>query len=514
MISLRHGGLLLWGLLAILSTTLMEAAQRQVIHLDYVRERALRLAQKDYRAPETDLPRDLRGLNYDQYRDIRFRPQEALWKKDGLPWALEMFHRGYLFPEKVVLHENTDTHVQDIPFVADWFTYGPLTGLPEDAWFPSHLGYSGIRLKYPINDPAIFDEVAVFQGASYFRMLGPGQLYGASARGVAINTLNNEEFPHFTEFWLQRPENESDHVRLFALLDGPSITGAFQFNLYIEDNRLRCEVRSTLYPRTEIERVGLAPFSSMFYFGESSSRPPSDFRPEVHDSDGLLVESTDGTFTWRPLSNEGRTRESAHSEGPIAGFGLLQRDRAFTSYEDLESSFERRPSVWVTPLDPWPAGRVRLIEILSAHEMMDNIVAFWELETVPPSGEPIHFNYQLSWQMDDPSSAPRVLSTRTGRSVNTPGETTLAVDFEAPPPELLPPEATPSYTLETPSSLEIIHESLARNPQTGGWRLALQVRPKAGATESAEATPLKAQLMHDGTPVSERWVYPWIPAQP
>lgn len=505
--------------LGVVGTTLVAtagAAERKVIDFAYVQETARRLAEDAYDPPASDLPSELRNFTYDQYRDIRFRPTEALWKRDGLIWALEFFHRGYLYRDKVKIYECTDTHVQEIRFVSDWFTYGPLTGLDEDQWFPSSLDYAGVRLKYPLNQPTVWDEVAVFQGASYFRMLGPAQKYGLSARGIAVDTLRNEEFPVFRAFWLKRPEagGEVDQVRLYALLDGPSVSGAYEFVITPEKERLRCDVHCTIYPRREIERLGLAPFSSMFYFGENSMRPPPDYRPEVHDSDGLLVRNRDGEFTWRPLVNEGATRDTRLPVEGVDGFGLLQRDRRFAAYEDLEANYERRPSVWVEPLDPWPEGHIRLIELLSEHEMADNIVAFWEPETPLPPHEGFDFSYLLSWQMNDPSPRPRVLATRTGRSVNELNQVSLVVDFEAPSPDELPEETAPTVHLESPDGTEVVHQSLQPNPSTGGWRLALQVRPKvsenddpSGAIDRTDS--FRAWLTHDDKILTEIWTYPW-----
>jgi glucans biosynthesis protein len=494
-------------------TALAFGAERRVIDFAYVQEQARRLAEDPFDPPDQDLPSELNNFNYDQYRDIRFRSEQALWKRDGLIWALELFHRGYLYRDKVKIFEFTDTHVQEIRFVSDWFTYGPLTGLEEDHWFPSHLDYAGVRLEYPLNQPTVWDEVAVFQGASYFRMLGPGQKYGLSARGIAVNTLKDEEFPIFRTFWLKRPdpEAENDRITLYALLDGPSVAGAYEFILTPEEERLRCEIRCTVYPRTEIEHLGLAAFSSMFYFGENSLQAPADYRPEVHDSDGLLIRDGEGGYHWRPLLNENGTHNTLLTTNGICAFGLLQRDRRFAAYEDLEADYEQRPSVWVEPLDGWPEGNIRLIEIQTEHEMADNIVAFWEPKDPPPAGEPFNFSYRIFWQLTDPSPRPRVVATRAGRSVNRLDEVSLVVDFEKPLVEELPEGTEPSVVLETPEGIELVHQSLVRNPSVDGWRLALQVRPRAGQEANDATVPgsFRAYLAHDGKPLTEIWTYPW-----
>lgn len=489
-----------------------EAAERRKIDFEFVVGEARSLAQSDYREPDTDLPEALASLNYDQYRDLRFKPSEALWRKDGLPWALEFFHRGYLYEERVEVYEFTDTHVQQIRFVADWFDYGPLTGIEPDAWFPSSLDYAGIRLKYPLNDPKIFDEIAVFQGASYFRMLGKNQLYGLSARGIAVNTLRGEEFPRFTKFWLKRPTLEDDSILMYALLDGESVTGAYQFRIR-PGEALKCEVKCTVFLRKEVQRLGFAPFSSMFYFGENTLRPPPDYRPEVHDSDGLLIATSDGGFRWRPLTNEHKTKDTAFPTGALQGFGLLQRDREFSHYQDLESSFERRPTAWVQPVGEWPAGKVRLIELLSRNEIMDNIVVFWEPERNPEVGQPFTLEYVIHWELEHETPLGKVVATRVGHSVNQPEQGTIVIDFTDIPEERLPPDVQPAAMVSVGEGGKLVHLDLTRNPHIDGWRLALQLAPESPGNPTKEGVPIEARLDVQNQPVTEIWTYPWIPPE-
>lgn len=499
-------------LLVLAAAVAIDAAERRKIDFEYVVSEARKLSENAYRAPDTNLPEALESLDYDGYRDLRFRPEQALWRRDGLPWALEMFHRGYLYKEPVEVYEFTDTHVQKIRFVADWFDYGPRTGIDQGAWFPSRLDYAGIRLKYPQNDPKIFDEIAVFQGASYFRMLGKDQLFGLSARGIAVNTLRGEDFPRFTKFWLKRPDLESEEILIYALLDGETVAGAYQFRI-LPGETLRTQVKCTVFLRKDVERLGFAPFSSMFYFGENTVQPPPDYRPEVHDSDGLLIARSDGNFHWRPLTNEFQTKDSVFPANDLQGFGLLQRDRSFTHYQDLESSFERRPTAWVQPVGNWPNGKVRLIELLSRNEIMDNIVAFWEPDEHPEIGEPYTLEYVIHWELEHPTPLGKVIATRAGRSVNYPDQGTIVIDFSEIPEDRLPADAQPAAMVSVGDGGKLLHLDLKRNPHTGGWRLALQLETESTDTANRRGVPIEARLDVQNQPITEIWTYLWIPPE-
>ena len=486
--------------------------ERRTITFDYVVEQARRLAESGYQAPDEGLPAALRDLSYDQYRGIRFKPEEALWRKDGLPWALELFHRGYLFKAPVQINEFNETHVQQLRFVANWYNYGPESGIEAGAWFPSHLDYAGVRLKYPLNDPRIFDEIASFIGASYFRMLGQKQIYGISARGLAINTLAQEEFPRFTRFWLQKPQLHDESLLIYALLDSASATGAYQFRI-TPGKDLRAEIKTTVFLRKEVEQLGFAPFSSMFFFGENTVQKPADYRPEVHDSDGLLLAHSGGAYLWRPLTNEHRTKSTAFPVVDLEGFGLMQRDRDFGSYEDLEAFYERRPSVWVEPIGEWPAGSVRLVELLSRNEIMDNIVAYWEPDPHPAVGEPFTLEYVLHWTLERSVPLGKVVATRAGRSVNEPNEATIVVDFARFPEDLLPEKGALLPVITVAKGATLVHHSLSRNPHIDGWRLALQLQSDSSEEAPKEGVLLEAHLEADNRTVTETWHYLWIPPE-
>ncbi|MEN9535894.1 MAG: hypothetical protein RIR37_1167, partial [Verrucomicrobiota bacterium] len=315
----------------------------------------------------------MNNLTYDQYRDIRFNPNQALWASDNLPFRAMFFHPGYLYREPVTLNEFTSSHQQRIRLAEAFFNYGPL--IQKHGELPADGGFAGFRLHTTLNNPEYFDELIVFQGASYWRALGRNQRWGISSRGIAVDTGIDggaEEFPNFREFWLRKPEPGETQARLYALLDGPSYTGAYAFKIH-PGNETIVEVRAVIFTRRAVQRLGIAPMSSMFWFGENSRRRFDDFRPEVHDTDGLAIRMGTGERIWRPICNDsGRLEFSFFSMDKCDGFGLLQRDRRFSAYEDDEAAYHLRPSLWIEPTSDWGPGRVMLMEIPTTNELADN----------------------------------------------------------------------------------------------------------------------------------------------
>src|SRR6266404_1291948 len=330
---------------------------------DSLRERARSLAAKEYHEEKNpELPDFLKKLNYDDYQAIHFRPDQALWQNELLQFKIHFFHRGNLFQDPVRIHAIEGAQVRDVNFSTNQFDYGT-NKFPKP--IPGDLHFAGLRVIYSRAGSVDQPEVAAFLGASYFRLVGVQQRYGASGRALAIDTAEarGEEFPRFTEFWVERPVAEADNLVLFALLDSPSCSGAFRFVLK-PGEITAADIEASLFLRKDSKKLGLAPLTSMFLFGKQKMKFFPDFRPEVHDSDGLLLQPTANEWLWRPLVNpEKEHRLSRFSASDLQGFGLLQRARDFRDYEDLESRYELRPSLWVKRLDKWPPGVLELVEI-------------------------------------------------------------------------------------------------------------------------------------------------------
>ena len=390
-------GLGLWPGVAHAALALGEGSPFSVAAL---RARARALAGESYTPPNETLPRALVELGYDRYRDIRFRPQMALWREEGLPFQAQFFHLGSYFTVPTHIHVVDGGTAREVLYTGDLFDYGA-NEFAEP--FPETLGFAGFRLHYPLNRPDHHDELAVFLGASYFRSLARGQQYGLSARGLAIDTAlpKGEEFPIFREFWLERPGPGAGQVVIHALLDSPSAAGAYSFTITPGDTTVM-DVSAMVYPRQRIERMGIAPLTSMYFFGENDRLGVDDFRPQVHDSDGLSMWTGGGEWIWRPLVNPQRLRVSAYSDVNPRGFGLLQRTRDFDEYQDLEAHYERRPSLWVEPIGGWGRGVVQLVEIPTLEEIHDNIVAFWVPEAPVEPGSEWPLAYRLHWCAEPP----------------------------------------------------------------------------------------------------------------
>ncbi|MGH6899354.1 MAG: glucan biosynthesis protein [Geminicoccaceae bacterium] len=473
-----------------------------------VRDQARALAAEPFGALEQALPEVLAGLDYDQHRDIRFNRDMALWHGQGLDAEAQFFHLGGRFRAPVHIYEVADSVAREVLYTASLFDFGDnelALDLPED------LGFAGFRLHAPLNRPDLLDEIAVFLGASYFRAVGRNQRYGISARGVAIDTglPKDEEFPAFRRFWLERPAPGADHLIVHALLDGPSLAGAFSFRIR-PGKTTTMEVEATLFPREPIELLGIAPLTSMFLFGPNDRRGVDDFRSSVHDSDGLQIWSGSGEWLWRPLVNPQELRLALFNDTDPKGFGLMQRTRDFAGYQDLEARYDLRPSLWVEPSEPWGSGHVRLIEIPSPQEIYDNIVAFWVPKEPVEAGSEWRFTYRLHWGVAPPTQADLgiVVATRIGMGGQTGEESDLrkvVIDFAGGQLEDTPADAAVEATV-TVGGGEVIGPIVRKNVVTGGWRAFFDLRP--GGDGPVE---LRCVLRLADETLTETWVYQWTP---
>ncbi len=460
--------------------------------VEMARARAAEAFQPTPEAPEAWLK-----LGFDAYRDIRYRADRAIWRGEDSRFEAQLLPPGYGFrrPVEIAVVENGSARV--IPFERDRFTFGPLTpDLPD----PGARGYSGFRLHTPINRPDYADEFVVFHGATYFRAVARGQVYGLSARGLAVDTIRpgREEFPDFQKFWLVRPEPGADHLRVHALLDSRSVAGAYSFDIMPGDET-RIEVEATLFPRRDIDEAGLAPLTSMFYFNGMNDRRFDDYRPAAHDSDGLLMETGRGDRLWRPLMNHPKFEVSAFADENPRGFGLMQRARRWEDYADLALDYHLRPSLWIRPKGEWGAGHVILVEIPVDREDVDNIVAYWRPKEPLRKGGEHRIAYSMEWANAAPDGRAlgHVVATRTGP--HREGGRLFVIDFDMTRLRAKDVEAD-----VWASSGEIFYPVVENNPYTGGVRLFFGLRP--GEANSVE---LGASLRQHGQPATETWLYRW-----
>ncbi|HXC40637.1 MAG TPA: glucan biosynthesis protein G [Burkholderiales bacterium] len=478
-----------------------------------VAAKAKALAASAFQAPSADLPKELRDLAYERYRTIRYRPEARQWR--GLPFELAFFHPGWHFDLPVKINEVAGG-VRELKFDPQAFDYA---GVKVDPAQLRKLGPAGFQILFPINSAKVKDEVLAVLGASYFRALGREQRYGASARGLALDVAaqTGEEFPRFVEFWLERPAAGARELIFYALLDSKSAAGAYRF-VFTPGVSTSMDVKAQLYFRdgvSKLAKVGLAPLTSMFFSGENQRQGGDDYRPEVHDSDGLSVHAGNDEWIWRPLVNPKRLLVTSFSTTDPRGFGLMQRDRSFGDYQDLEQRFELRPSVWVQPKGKWGAGRIELVQIPAPDETNDNVVAYWVRDKAPASGKPLDLEYRLLWEKERETRPPlaEVQQTRRGRGFPRGADNSigLAIDFDGGPKAEAKAEASaksegeklPTAQVWSDANGQILEQAVVPNAATGGWRLHLRLKQ----VDEAKPVELRATLRDGARPVSETWSY-------
>jgi periplasmic glucans biosynthesis protein len=469
--------------------------------LEGLQQMARDLATRDFE-PMSEIPREWRDISYEQYRSVWFNSERALWQGSDKPVRLDLFPPGAFYTRPVEINIVSGGEARSILFDFDLFKRGELApDLPLD----ETLGYSGFRLRGAVADPGEYKEFVVFQGASYFRAIARGENYGLSARGLAIRTGDErgEEFPAFTRFWIIEPQPGDAFTTIHALLDSPSTTGIYTFEAEPGDIT-RIAVRATLYPRAEMDHVGLAPLTSMFLFDETNRNRFDDFRPAVHDSDGLLIWNGNGEVLWRPLANPTSLQISNFMDRNPKGFGLMQRSRDFSDFADLEALYHTRPSLWIEPGADWGEGAVTLVEIPAEKEIYDNVVAYWRPREPIVPGEGYSFSYRMFWDREPilGTDVARVLNTRLGKDHHGEGNV-VTVDFAS--HDNLPENPRDvSIALSDNRGGVISGGILQRNPETGGLRLAFTFLP--GEETSIE---MRAQLQLNGQVISETWLYRW-----
>jgi periplasmic glucans biosynthesis protein len=499
-------------------------AESVEVNLDYVAQRALERARAPFHSPSVDLPAVLRpeNLTYDKYRQIEFRPDRALWAGDNLPFRVEFFHPGYIYHEPVKVNEFTPMHTQPIRFVQDFFDYHTLNIAKA---IPADTGYAGFRVLNQLNLSGQWDELGSFLGASYFRLLGKDQRYGESARGLALDSGEGdrpEEFPIFTDWWLGKPADGDNSLHLFAILDSVSCCGAYEF-LIRPGETTTTSVKAVLYFRTPdkiaavdknrkpIKTIGLAPLTSMFWIGKNTERKFDDYRTEVHDSDGLLVHMANGEVFWRPLDNPPVMRHQIFNAPGIRGFGLLQRERNFSAYQDTFNLYHQEPSVWVEPDGNWGDGDLHLLQLSTDYEGLDNIVAFWDPRKKPVPLEPFRFGYTLYWEggaADLKRSENRVVSTRVGLDAQFKGARQFVIDFDGPIFDQIPEDKPPVAIANCSGDATIVDNFVTRNTFLGTWRVVLKLLPKPGSHEPVD---LRCTLQQGTNVIGETWTYQWSP---
>jgi periplasmic glucans biosynthesis protein len=459
---------------------------------------AKRRAAAPYSPQHNRLPAGLDKLSPEQYRSIRFNPDAGIWRAERLPFHLELLRAGYNMQTAVTVSTVENGEAHDV--VATPAMFEMESALPAQLAKVS-LPLSGFRVRSRINSSKIWDEFLVFQGASYFRAVAKNLLYGLSARGLAINTAepSGEEFPAFTHFWIERPGAHAGAIVIYALLESESTTGAYRFTVQPGVETLT-DVDLTLFPRTEMRVAGIAPLTSMFLFDETNRGRLDDYRPEVHDSDGLQIAAASGEQIFRPLANPIKLQVSTFTNQQPKGFGLVQRSRQQIDFQDFDAQYERRPSAWVEPQGEWGPGSLELVEIPSGRETNDNIVVFWRPAQSLTPGHPAHFAYRIIWSAEPalPKSLGKTVASRSGASLDGKRRVFL-LDFVG------AGEKVDGLRLDLNSSAgKISSATLMSNSALHGLRASFEIDPR-----DAELIELRLRIMRGDRPVTETWLYRW-----
>jgi glucans biosynthesis protein len=474
-----------------------------------LRARAKDMAGKPYAAP-TPASAAVQDVDFDAVQAIKFRADRALWPDGPGPCPVRLFHVDKFNPLGVRINALSNGEARELIYSSDCFDYKNAdlaNALPPD------LGFSGFRV---MDGRGKETDWLAFQGASYFRTSGEENQYGASARGIAINTAmpEPEEFPRFVEFWLEEPQDDKPAITIYALLDGPSIAGAYRFEC-TKGRAPIMTVSADLYARTDIDRVGVAPLTSMFWYGENDRRYASDWRPEIHDSDGLAIWTGVGEHIWRPLTNSSIVRTNSFLDASPKGFGLMQRDRDFREYQDDGAFYNKRPGIWVEPTHQWGEGAVQLVEIPTKDETNDNIVAYWVPKKPVRAGDEVAFNYKLYWQNDEPNppvNIGRVMSTHTGDG-GVPGvphtisenKRKFVIDFAGGPLTTMA-QRFDIKPVVSHSRGRIDNAYVIKVVGTDRWRALFDL-----TTEGDGPVDLRCYLRLGDETLSETWIYQWLP---
>jgi len=543
--ALDRRSLLVLSAAAVLAPGALEAQPRalelgapQPFSFDMLIARARTGAAAPYQPPPTPAPEVLERIDYDAHGKIRFKADLALFSaaQSGIPkgrFPATFFHLGRYFKKPQRIHAVEGGQAREILYREDYFD------MPADSvahGLPKGAGFAGFRFQEamepragaragPVGDgaptvgwrgqalPWRTNDWVAFLGASYFRAIGSDFQYGLSARGIMVDAAvggKTEEFPDFTHVWLEAGPGES--VTAYCLLDGPSLAGAYRF-VMTRGPGVTIDVEKHLFIRRDIERFGVAPLTSMFWYSETIKPTAVDWRPEVHDSDGLALWTGSGERIWRPLNNPRHTTASSFMDENPRGFGLLQRDRLFDHYQD-GVFYERRPSLWVEPLGRWGRGSVQLIEIPTDDEIHDNIVAAWIPERPARTGDAFRFAYRTHWQADAPDPGPlaRCVATRLGNggqpgTVRPQGVRKFMIEFKGKPLESIPFGVKPEVVLwASRGSFSYVFAEAVPNDAPGHWRAQFDLTADGG-----EPVELRCFLKVGAEVLTESWLYQYWP---
>lgn len=465
---------------------------------DLVIAEAKRRAAAPFSPQRGSMPAWLQKLSPEQYLHMKFNPEADIWRRDASPFRMDLLPVGFNFKTTVRISIVEEGKVRDVAANTSMFEFGAATPTPPTN---AVLPLSGFRIRGHLDSRKSWDDFLVFQGASYFEAIAQNQVFGLKARGLAVGTAepSGEEFPAFTHFWVVRPNKDAAGIDIYALLESQSTSGAFRFTV-TPGRETSTDVDMTLFPRASVNVYGIAPLTSMFLFDETNRGRLDDYRPEVHDSDGLQITTHTGERVWRPLANPAKLQISTFTNDMPQGFGLVQRSRNPQDFEDLDAHYERRPSVWIEPRSDWGPGAVELVEIPSGRATNDNIVALFRPASDLRPAHAVHFAYRITWlgQPKPPKGFGETLATRSGASLD--GKRRIfQIDFVG------AGDKVEGLRLDLSASAgKLSNLTLVPNPSIKGMRASFEIDPR-----DADLIELRLRVMRGEQPVTETWIYRW-----
>jgi glucans biosynthesis protein len=464
-----------------------------------VADLARQIARRPYVAVPPDLPEPFGNLTAEQYGAIKAQPSTLLWAGENRGIVVEPLHRGSFYTNAVALFAVEDGQVRRLVYDRNRFAYGRLNVPPT----VGDIGFSGVRL-YSGSNGQLADFASV-QGATFFRARARGQDYGAVARGLTLRPAEarGEEFPVFRAMWLERPAAGAGALVMHAIIESESVAGALRMTWRPGEMAI-VDVEQTLFPRVDLDHLGIGGMGASYLFGPNDRRTADDVRPAVYEAAGLQMLNGQGEWLWRPLHNPERLQISAFIDRNPRGFGLIQRDRDFTAFQDDVEHWERRPTLWVEPLGEWGDGVVQLIEIPSDAEANDNILAYWRPKGPVPAGSELTLAYRQfwCWTMPERPALAAVAVTRVGKG-STGRRRRFIVDFSGDVPDASAGELKPMLTT-SPGAIQAL--KLWRYPERKTTRVTFELDPG-----NENACEMRLVLEAGGKPSSETWLYRWTP---
>jgi len=464
-----------------------------------VTDAARNLSKQPFKPLSADIPEVFRDLGYDQYAAIRERPGTAIWAPDNTGFAIEPLHRGFIFSTPLEINLVAEGKARRVIYDPAMFEFGKLA-VPKNL---GDIGFSGFRVLAQGEDG--FSALAIFQGASFFRAVAPGQTLGTMARAMSIKTADprGEEFPAFRAVWIERPTLAAGALVMHALIGSESVTGAYHFTLRPGEATI-IDTECALFARAAVDNLGLATMSATHLSGPIDERRNEDLRPSVSEVTGLQILTGKGEWLWRPVANRDTLQISTFIDENPRGFGFLQRDRDFDHYQDDDQHFETRPSLWIEPIGDWSAGGVQLVEIPSDSEANGNIIGFWKPKQLLAAGSETFFAYRQFWCWNPPVQPPLAIVTqsRSGR-VSSSKRRRFMVEFAGEILRLPQNADAPKANLNaSPGSITALRTFTSADKKS----CRIWFEPDFG---NAAYSELRLVMEAAGKPISETWLYRW-----